>query len=54
MSKLDAGNQQVMNTIQQFLCNMPYSGGGGNFDVTFNKKLLDYDHLNNQSSIISC
>ena len=47
MSELDAGDQQVMNTIQQFLRNMP-SGGGGNSDVKFNKKLLDFDYSDDE------
>ena len=48
MSELDAGDQQVMNTIQQFLRNMPSSGGGGNSDVKFNKKLLDFDYSDDE------
>ena len=46
MSELDAGDQQVMNTIQQFLRNMPSSGG--NSDVKFNKKLLDFDYSDDE------
>ena len=37
-----------MNTIQQFLRNMPSSGGGGNSDVKFNKKLLDFDYSDDE------
>jgi len=48
ISELDAGDQQVMNTIQQFLRNMPSSGGGGNSDVKFNKKLLDFDYSDDE------
>ena len=46
MSELDAGDQQVMNTIQQFLRNMP--SAGGNSDVKFNKKLLDFDYSDDE------